>query len=34
MNDYYFKLVKAKREFVWHRHPKTDEVFICIQGMF
>ncbi len=32
MNDYYFKLVKAKRGFVWHRHPETDEVFICIQG--
>jgi mannose-6-phosphate isomerase-like protein (cupin superfamily) len=34
MNDYYFKLVKAKREFVWHRHPETDEVFIGIQGKF
>jgi mannose-6-phosphate isomerase-like protein (cupin superfamily) len=34
MNDYYFKLVKAKRTFVWHRHPETDEVFICIQGSF
>jgi mannose-6-phosphate isomerase-like protein (cupin superfamily) len=32
MNNYYFKLVKAKREFVWHTHPKTDEVFIVIQG--
>jgi mannose-6-phosphate isomerase-like protein (cupin superfamily) len=34
MNDYFFKLVKAKREFVWHRQPETDEVFICIQGSF
>jgi mannose-6-phosphate isomerase-like protein (cupin superfamily) len=34
MNDYYFKLVKAKREFIWHRHPETDEVFFCIQGNF
>lgn len=34
MNDYYFKLVKAKREFVWHQHPETDEVFVCIEGSF
>lgn len=34
MNDYYFKLVKAKREFVWHQHPETDEVFIAIEGSF
>ena len=34
MNDYYFKLVKAKREFVWHKHPETDEVFVGIQGTF
>ena len=32
MNNYYFKLVKAKREFIWHNHPKTDEVFIVIEG--
>ena len=32
MNDYYFKLVKAKREFVWHTHPETDEVFMVIEG--
>jgi mannose-6-phosphate isomerase-like protein (cupin superfamily) len=34
MNDYYFKLVKAKREFVWHRHPETDEVFFAVEGTF
>jgi hypothetical protein len=34
MNDCYFKLVKAKRTFVWHRHPETVEVFICIRGSF
>ncbi|MBN2433877.1 MAG: cupin domain-containing protein [Spirochaetes bacterium] len=34
MNDYYFKLVKEKREFVWHKHPETDEVFITIEGKF
>ena len=32
MNDYHFKLVKAKREFVWHKHPETDEVFMVIKG--
>jgi len=32
MNNYYFKLVEAKREFIWHNHPKTNEVSIVIQG--
>lgn len=32
MNDYHFKLVKMKREFIWHSHPETDEVFIVIDG--
>ena len=32
MNNYYFKVVKAKREFVWHQHPETDEVFVIIGG--
>ncbi len=34
MNNYDLKLVKAKREFVWHKHPDTDEVFFGIQGSF
>jgi mannose-6-phosphate isomerase-like protein (cupin superfamily) len=34
MNDYYFKLVKAKREFVFHSHPETDEVFLAVEGSF
>jgi mannose-6-phosphate isomerase-like protein (cupin superfamily) len=34
MNDYYFKLVKAKRDFVWHQHPETDEVFVAVEGKF
>jgi mannose-6-phosphate isomerase-like protein (cupin superfamily) len=33
MNDYQFKLVKARREFVWHKHPETDEVFLIIEGV-
>ena len=32
MNDYQFKLVKIKGEFVWHNHEDTDEVFIVIEG--
>lgn len=32
MNEYYFKLVKAKREFIWHQHPETDEAFVLIEG--
>jgi len=32
MNDYHFKLVRMKREFIWHNHPETDEVFIIIDG--
>jgi mannose-6-phosphate isomerase-like protein (cupin superfamily) len=33
LNNYQFKLVKAKREFIWHQHPETDEVFIVIEGV-
>ncbi|MCE8038849.1 cupin domain-containing protein [Halomonas desiderata] len=32
MNDYQFKVVKLKGEFVWHDHPDTDETFIVIKG--
>ena len=32
MNDYQFKLVKIRDEFVWHRHDDTDEVFIVVAG--
>jgi len=32
MNDYQFKLVKIKGDFVWHDHKDTDEVFIVIEG--
>jgi mannose-6-phosphate isomerase-like protein (cupin superfamily) len=32
MNNYHFKLVKVQREFIWHKHPETDEVFIVIDG--
>jgi mannose-6-phosphate isomerase-like protein (cupin superfamily) len=32
LNDYQLKLVKAKREFVWHSHPETDELFFVVEG--
>ena len=32
MNDYHFKLVRMKREFIWHKHPETDEVFMVFDG--
>ena len=32
MNNYHFKLVKGQREFIWHKHPETDEVFMVIDG--
>lgn len=32
MNDYQFKLVKVKGDFVWHDHQDTDEVFLVIKG--
>jgi len=32
LNDYQFKLVKFKGEFVWHQHQETDEVFLVIDG--
>ena len=32
MNDYQFKVVKIKGDFVWHNHDDTDEVFIVLEG--
>jgi mannose-6-phosphate isomerase-like protein (cupin superfamily) len=32
MNDYEFKIVKFKGDFIWHSHPDTDETFIIIEG--
>ena len=32
MNDYQFKLVKIKGEFVWHNHKHTDETFMILEG--
>ncbi len=32
MNDYQFKIVKIKGDFVWHDHKDTDETFIVLDG--
>ena len=32
MNNYEFKVVKFKGDFVWHSHPDTDETFIVLEG--
>ncbi|MEO1353997.1 MAG: cupin domain-containing protein [Cyanobacteria bacterium J06635_15] len=32
MNNYQFKVVKIKDDFVWHDHPDTDETFIVLEG--
>lgn len=32
MNDYQFKVVKLKGDFIWHDHKDTDETFLVIEG--
>ena len=32
MNDYQFKIVKLKGDFIWHDHKDTDETFIVLEG--
>ena len=32
MNDYQFKVVRLKGDFVWHHHKDTDETFIVMEG--
>lgn len=32
MNDYQFKVVKIKGDFVFHKHQDTDETFIVLDG--
>ena len=33
MNDYQFKIVKIKGDFVFHNHQDTDETFIVLEGV-
>ncbi|HEX8054832.1 MAG TPA: cupin domain-containing protein [Thermoleophilaceae bacterium] len=32
MNDYKLAVVKAKGEFVWHKHDDTDDFFLVVDG--
>ena len=32
LNNYHFKLVKVKGDFIWHDHQTTDEAFIVLSG--
>jgi mannose-6-phosphate isomerase-like protein (cupin superfamily) len=32
LNDYEVKLARLDGEFVWHDHPDTDELFLCLEG--
>jgi mannose-6-phosphate isomerase-like protein (cupin superfamily) len=32
MNEYQFKVVKLRGDFIWHDHKDTDETFIVIDG--
>ncbi len=31
-NDHQLKLTKLQGEFLWHSHPKVDEVFLVLAG--
>lgn len=33
MNDYEFKVVRFRGDFVWHSHADTDETFIVMDGV-
>lgn len=32
LNDYKVAVVKAKGEFVWHKHDDTDDFFLVLKG--
>jgi mannose-6-phosphate isomerase-like protein (cupin superfamily) len=32
LNDYKLQVVKAKGEFVWHKHDNTDDFFLVLKG--
>ena len=34
LNDYQFKLVKIKGDFIWHNHEETDEAFIVLMEKY
>lgn len=34
VNDYAVRAVKLHGTYHWHRHPDTDELFLCLKGGF
>lgn len=32
LNDYKLEVVKARGEFVWHKHDDTDDFFLVLKG--
>lgn len=32
MNELQFKIVRLEGDFLWHRHPETDEAFLVLEG--
>ena len=34
VDDYEVKVVKAKGDFVWHKHDDADELFLVVKGRF
>jgi mannose-6-phosphate isomerase-like protein (cupin superfamily) len=32
LNDQHVKLAKLQGEFIWHRHPAEDELFLVVKG--
>jgi mannose-6-phosphate isomerase-like protein (cupin superfamily) len=34
LNEQHVKLVKLKREFVWHQHENEDEMFLVVKETF
>ncbi len=34
LNGQEVKLVRLSGQFVWHKHPEEDELFLCLSGRF
>jgi mannose-6-phosphate isomerase-like protein (cupin superfamily) len=32
LNDYKVQVAKVRGEFVWHKHPETDDFFLVLDG--
>jgi mannose-6-phosphate isomerase-like protein (cupin superfamily) len=33
LNDYDIRIAKVAGDFVWHKHPETDELFLVVDGV-